>query len=257
MSCTRTQIVAQAQKWVGLNEADGSHKKIVDVYNSQAKLPRGYKLQHTDAWCAATVSALVIACKATDIIPTECSCGKLIELLKAKGIWVEDDAYVPFPGDLIFYDWEDDGEGDNQGAPNHVGIVEAVVDGTITVIEGNYKNAVGRRVIKVNGKFIRGYGVPKYDPEVKPTPKPEVIATDYAMNFLKSFAGTYRVTASALNIRHGACVTKKKMVAIPKHSTVRCYGYYTTTFGVNWLYVQFTYKGVKYTGFASSKYLKK
>ena len=169
MSCTRSKIVSLAQSWVGLNEADGSHKKIIDIYNSHTPLARGYKLKYTDAWCAGTVSALAIACNATDIIPTEVSCTKLIELAKAKGIWIEADNYTPAPGNFLLYDWGDNGNGDNTGNPDHIGIVEYVVGDTITVIEGNYQNAVGRRCIRVNGKYIRGYITPHYDAEVKPT----------------------------------------------------------------------------------------
>lgn len=168
MSCTRTKIVAQAQQWVGLKESNGSFAKIIDIYNSHKPLARGYKLKLTDAWCAGTASALAIACGATDIIPTEVSCAKLIELAKAKGIWVEADTYTPAPGDFLLYDWGDNGSGDNKGNPDHIGIVEKVVGNNITVIEGNYQNAVSRRMIRVNGKFIRGYIVPKYDEEVKP-----------------------------------------------------------------------------------------
>lgn len=171
MSCTRTKIVALAQEWVGLNEADGSHKKIIDIYNSQDKLPRGYRLKLTDAWCAGTISALAIACNATDIIPVECSCLKLIELANKMGIWVEDDSYIPKSGDFLLYDWQDSGNGDNKGNPDHIGIVESVVGDTITVIEGNYKDAVGRRLMRVNGKYIRGYIAPKYDAEPAKTTK--------------------------------------------------------------------------------------
>ena len=81
--------------------------------------------------------------------------------------------------------------------------------------------------------------------------------TDNAKSFLKSLAGTYKVTASMLNVRNGAGVTKRIIVAIPKGTVVNCYGYYTSVLGTKWLYVQFTYKNVTYTGFASSKYLVK
>ena len=84
-----------------------------------------------------------------------------------------------------------------------------------------------------------------------------VKATEAARYFLKPLAGTYKVTASLLNVRNGAGITKKKLVAIPKGTKVKCYGYYTAVLGTKWLYVQFTYKGVTYTGFASSKYLAK
>lgn len=69
---------------------------------------------------------------------------------------------MPSPGDAIFYDWQDSGSGDNTGWPDHVGIVETISGSTITVIEGNKSDAVGRRTLQVNGKYIRGYGVPKY-----------------------------------------------------------------------------------------------
>lgn len=174
MSCKRTQIVAQAQSWIGCKESDGSHKKIIDVYNSHRPKARGYTLKYTDSWCSGFASACAIACNATDIIPTEVGCGKHIALFKKMGIWVEDDAYVPSPGDYIFYDWDDSGKGDNTGGADHVGIVEKVVDGKITVIEGNYSNSVKRRTLKVNGKYIRGYGVPKYDEEAPVEEAPKV-----------------------------------------------------------------------------------
>lgn len=159
---TREQIVKQAQEWLGRKESNGTHKTIIDIYNAHKPLARGYKVKYTDAWCATFVSAVAIACGATDIIPTECSCNKMIELLKAKGVWMEKDSYTPKAGDLILYDWDDTGKGDNTGAVEHIGIVEKVVNGTITVIEGNYKNAVARRTLEVNGRYIRGYGIPKY-----------------------------------------------------------------------------------------------
>lgn len=81
---------------------------------------------------------------------------------------------------------------------------------------------------------------------------------------VKSLAGTYAVTASLLNVRNGAGTTpnsygkdKTILVAIPKGTKVNHYGFYTTVSGTKWLYVQFTYKGTLYTGFASSKHLVK
>jgi len=83
-------------------------------------------------------------------------------------------------------------------------------------------------------------------------------ATDPAKSFSKTLAGTYKVTADdGLNVRNGASTKKAVMVAIPKNTKVQCYGYYTTASGVKWLYVQFTYNKVTYTGFCSSTYLKK
>lgn len=158
----RQKVVSIAQSYLGCNEANGSHKKIIDLYNSHKPLARGYAVKYTDAWCSTFASAVAIAAGLTDIIPTECGCEKHIQLFKNLGSWQENDAYVPSPGDYIFYDWDDNGSGDDTGSADHVGIVEKVSGKTITVIEGNYSNAVKRRTITVNGKNIRGYGVPKY-----------------------------------------------------------------------------------------------
>ena len=169
MSKTAKKVIEQARSWIGCKESDGSHKKIIDVYNSHKPLARGYKMKYTDEWCATFVSAVSIALGYTDIIPTECGCQKMIDLFKKLGAWVENENRTPKPGEVIFYDWQDDGKGDNKGWSDHVGIVEAVAGGVITVIEGNYQNAVGRRKIAVNAKNIRGFGAPKYDAEpVKP-----------------------------------------------------------------------------------------
>ena len=75
---------------------------------------------------------------------------------------MENDAYVPDAGDTIFYDWSDSGVGDNTAAPDHVGLVCGVSGNTITVIEGNKNDAVGYRNLSVNGRYIRGYGLPNY-----------------------------------------------------------------------------------------------
>lgn len=158
----RENVVSIAQGYIGYNERDGSYKKIIDLYNSHKPLARGYVVKYTDAWCSTFASAVAIEAGLTDIIPTECGCEKHIELFKKLGSWQEKDDYVPKPGDYIFYDWQDTGVGDDTGAADHVGIVEKVVGQTITVIEGNYSNAVRRRTIAVNGRYIRGYGVPNY-----------------------------------------------------------------------------------------------
>lgn len=163
MGKTAADLIVQARAWIGCKESDGSHKKIIDIYNSHRPLARGYKVKYTDAWCATFVSACAIKTGMTDIIPTECGCGEMIRLFQKLGEWDENDARVPKPGDIIFYDWQDSGYGNNTSNPDHVGIVEKVSGNTITVIEGNKNNAVGRRNIRVNGRYIRGYGVPKYD----------------------------------------------------------------------------------------------
>ena len=148
--------------WEGYTEANGKHKKIVDLYNSQSKLPSGYKVKYTDAWCAIAVSAVGVQLGISEVLLPECSCGRMIDLYKEAGRWEEKDSYVPDIGDLIMYDWDDSGSGDNTGAPEHVGMVIEVDKTNIYVMEGNKNNAVARRTIKINGRYIRGFCLPDY-----------------------------------------------------------------------------------------------
>lgn len=158
----RAKVVATAVAWMGCKEADGSHRKIIDLYNTHKPLARGYAVKYTDAWCATYVSAVAIKTGVEDILPLECGCGAQIELFKRLGRWQESDAYTPAAGDVLYYDWDDNGAGDCTGAPEHVGLVTAVEGKKITIIEGNKGNAVAYRAMQVNGRYIRGYGLPDY-----------------------------------------------------------------------------------------------
>lgn len=158
----RSNVVSVMKGWLGWSEANGKFKRIIDTYNNHKPLAQGYKVKYTDEWCATAVSAAFINAGLTDIGFTECSCSRMINLYKAKGRWEERDYYVPKMGDVIMYDWDDNGVGDNNGAPDHVGLVVSV-DGTkLTIIEGNKNKAVAYRSININGKYIRGYCLPDY-----------------------------------------------------------------------------------------------
>ena len=162
----RQKVVGIMQGWVGLKRSDKSHAPIIDTYNGNTPLPRGYKVTYTDAYCATTTSAAAIKAGYTDIIPVECSCYYLIEAAKRMGIWQENDAYIPKFGDEVLYDWDDGANyatTDCTGTPEHVGMVEAVSGNTIKVIEGNMSGGVvGRRDLQVNGRYIRGFICPNY-----------------------------------------------------------------------------------------------
>lgn len=159
----RSYIVKYISSFIGIKEGSKAHHKIIDKYNSHKPLARGYKLKYTDPWCAGFVSYVAISLGITSIIPTEVGCGPMIELLKKKDSWQEKDSYIPKPGDIIFFNWKDTGKGDNTNAPDHVGYVKSCDGGIITTIEGNYKDSVTIRKLEVNGKYIRGFGVPKFE----------------------------------------------------------------------------------------------
>ena len=80
------------------------------------------------------------------------------------------DAWCATFGDYIYYDWDDNGAGDCTGSSDHVGVVESCDGNTITVVEGNKSNAVERRTLEVNGRYIRGYGVPDFSKKATSEP---------------------------------------------------------------------------------------
>lgn len=215
----RARVVKKAESWLGCKESDNSHKPIIDVYNSQKPLPVGYKLKYTDAWCAGFASAVAVAEKLTDIIPPECSCSRQIALFKNLGRWIEDDAYVPKPGDLVYYDWQDNGIGDNRGDPDHVGIVTKVEDNYITVIEGNIHDSVDYRTLRINGQYIRGYGIPDYASKVKNTkPADEIYIVkkgDTLWAIAQKYGTTYQELAKYNEIQNPNLIFVNQKIKIP------------------------------------------
>jgi len=164
----REAVVAKISSWEGYNERSGQHRAIIDGYN--AYLPTAvkagtanYSMKYSDEWCACASSYAYIACGLGYMFPVECSCPRMITLAKKMGIWQEADNYIPNIADAVLYDWEDSGKGDNVGTADHIGIVVAVDGDTFVVMEGNNGEAVRRRTMSVNGKYIRGFITPKFD----------------------------------------------------------------------------------------------
>ncbi len=161
-AAARDRMVQTAKVWLGRKESDGSHQEIIDLYNSHTPLAQGYEVQYGDNWCATFVSTVAIQCGYTHIIPTECGCERQIGLFMERDCWVEDDDYVPLPGDIIYYSSKDLGLGDCTGWSDHVGIVVGTKGSYIKVIEGNSADQVQYVIIRINAKTIRGYAVPNY-----------------------------------------------------------------------------------------------
>jgi len=158
----RRLVCDTARSYLGCRESDGSHRGIIDRYNKITPLPRGCRMGYSDPWCAAFVSAVGAQCGLTKILFPECSCDAMIARYKAAGRWEEQDFAVPKEGDLLFYDWQDEGSGDCRGGADHVGIVTAVTGNLLRVIEGNTSDAVGERSVHIDARFLRGYGQPDY-----------------------------------------------------------------------------------------------
>ena len=159
----RQLISVTANSYLDSKKGSDRHKEIINIYNSIIPLPVGYRVKYTDQWCAAFTSAIFWLTYESKIdFPYECSCERMRKLAFEKGIWVEEDGYMPQVGDVILYDWQDNGIGDNCGYPDHVGIVDSTYEHAFRVIEGNYHDSVGHRYLSKDYKYIRGFITPNY-----------------------------------------------------------------------------------------------
>ena len=161
----RAAILNTAFLYLDAEEDTSAHKAIIDGYNSHEPLAQGYEVKYDDDWCATFVSFCAIESGLTGIIPTECSCERQIGLWQELSRWMEQDSYLPQPGDIIYYDWDVRTLGDSKGWSDHVGIVVGTHGPFIKVIEGNKDDSVGYRYVIRWDPRIRGYGLPNYTEE--------------------------------------------------------------------------------------------
>lgn len=169
MGISAKQIIDIMAGWVGLNRSNGTHKPIIEAYNSYIRSHpgsgRSYTLSMKDDYCDAAISAAFIKCNAVELIGgVECGVEEHINIFKKKGIWNEDGTITPKPGDIICYNWDDSTQ-PNNGYADHIGIVERVDESnkTMVVIEGNTNGGkVGRHTIPFGYGYIRGFACPEY-----------------------------------------------------------------------------------------------
>ncbi|MDR0863111.1 MAG: CHAP domain-containing protein [Oscillospiraceae bacterium] len=115
-----------------------------------------YGFEGRVAWCATFVSWCANECGYIDagIIPKFAACqSQGIPWFQNRGLW-QDSSYVPAPGDIIFFDWEQDGSSD------HVGIVESVEGEVVHTIEGTLLPRIpsrqGHGVFRVSLRLFKG-----------------------------------------------------------------------------------------------------
>lgn len=113
-------------------------------------------------WCACFVSWCANECGYLEsgAIPRFASCSIGIQWFQSRGLWQDKD-YEPRPGDIIFFDWDNEDDGQD-GVADHVGIVEKVENGVVYTVEGNSGNSCQERQYAIRHYEIYGYGTPTY-----------------------------------------------------------------------------------------------
>ena len=115
-------------------------------------------------WCACFVSWCANECGYIDagVIPKFAGCINGTRWFKDRGLW-QDNGYVPRPGDIIFFDWNNKGgSGPQDGLADHVGVVEKVENGIIYTVEGNSGDRCREKRYPIGHYEIYGYGTPAY-----------------------------------------------------------------------------------------------
>lgn len=145
------------------------NRQIVDMARSQLGNVGGepywswYGFPSRVEWCACFVSWCADQCGYIDagIMPRFSGCEQGASWFKARNLW-QDGSATPTSGAIIFFDWVD-GDGTQDGSPDHVGIVEKVENGRVYTIEGNSGDACQQNSYPIGYFEIFGYGTPKYE----------------------------------------------------------------------------------------------
>ena len=258
---TADDYLAVWRSWIGCNEQDGSFRQIIDTYNSHFPKARGYTVKYTDEWCDTTVSAAAIKADMVDLIGTECGCEEHVKIFKSKDIWIEDGTITPEPGYIIVYSWRMASQ-PNDAYSDHIGVVAAVKDGVITVIEGNKNEAVGYRSIPVGWGHIRGYAAPRYGGSASDV-RQEVGGNSLGGSSASSGSGILGkdpkwpgvVTASLLNVRAWAGTSYPNIKSYPvlkRWTPVEVCDQLSADDGSLWYYIRID---ARVYGFVSAKYI--
>lgn len=135
-----------------------SNSKLVNIALSQVGNQGGtpywswYGYKERVEWCACFVSWCAYQSGDLNItIPKFSAVKDGIKYYQNKGLW-RDKNYIPKTGDLIFFDWQQDGISD------HVGIVKKVENNIIYTIEGNSNDQCKQNTYRIHHKVIYGYG---------------------------------------------------------------------------------------------------
>ena len=160
-----TQYPAHVLRYYPYGRAftSGGNQAIVEVALTQLGNEGGqpywswYGFEGRVEWCACFVSWCADQCGYIEsgIIPKFAGCVDGANWFKGNGQW-QDRNYEPQAGNIIFFDWEGDGETD------HVGIVEKCENGVVYTVEGNSGDTCRQNQYTVGSSSIYGYGVPAY-----------------------------------------------------------------------------------------------
>ena len=150
----REDLLAIARTQLGYRESEHNYTVREDGLTKDGYTRYGdwYGIDHGQ-WCAMFVSFCLHYAQVPEV-PQHASCVAWISVLESRGMYVEAKAHDPQPGDIVFFDWNDNGYAD------HVGLVEQITeDGSLITIEGNRSDMVTRLIYEIQDSRLLGYGI--------------------------------------------------------------------------------------------------
>ncbi|MBQ9414483.1 MAG: CHAP domain-containing protein, partial [Clostridia bacterium] len=206
-------IVAVAKTQIGYHE--GSLAGTTSGSNNYTKYGVWYDKKYDvgngsfsyGAWCAMFVSWCADqAGIPADIVYPHAYCPYGVTWYKNHNIWKDrSSGYVPKAGDIIYFQ--------SSGSASHIGIVTGCNGSTVYTVEGNTSSATydpegnvcADKSYALSNTRIMGYGTPNYE-------------TGNVTSAAK--LGTYKITASSLNVREGASTDYEVVDAVLKGELV-------------------------------------
>ena len=147
-------LIDVARSYLGTTEDDPRFFELIDYYNEHTG---GYDMSYYDEWCACFASVCSLKSGNADATGTNVNCAEFRRIWREKGIYRER-WETPAAGWLIDYDWQQD------GIPDHIGIVVDCDGETIHVIEGNTDGEMcAEHWIPVGSWSISCFAAPEYD----------------------------------------------------------------------------------------------
>lgn len=161
MASTAAALLAEAEKWKGYKEGASNHTAFGEWY---ATLVKDKSFAYA-SWCDEYVSYCAHASGNADIVGQFAYCPSHVNFFKSRGQWHKATEAIK-PGDIVFFDWDDDGVAD------HIEIARAASapGATVATIGGNTSSGLAGSQSNGDGVYERtryrsdilGFGRPAY-----------------------------------------------------------------------------------------------
>ena len=161
-------VIAVAKSQIGYTESTANYTVLDDGAATKGYTRYGewYGDPYGD-WCAMFVSfCLHYAEIPTKSVPSKVSCSQWIKKLTKKNMYADAEKYTPQIGDIIFFDYEQDGTADHVGLVEKTELDDNGATTSVTTIEGDSDDAVKRNTYAISDTSIMGYGILPEKPEV-------------------------------------------------------------------------------------------